>query len=117
MINKQDSSTIPTTKNKLLQDVEIEGTLRFKGSLEFDGRLKGDIQSDGVLIIGKNGVVDGNIKTDTTVIFGLAGGTIETTNRCELKSSGTVKGDISTLLFSMEEGAEFEGSLKTRKNR
>lgn len=117
MTNKPDLSTTPTVTNKLLHDVEIEGTLRFTGSLEFDGKLKGDVQSDGILIIGKNGVVEGDIKTDTTIIFGLAGGSIETIARCELKSSGSVKGDITTSLFSMEEGAEFEGTLKTRKNR
>lgn len=100
-----------TSLNKLAEDVEIEGTLTFNGSLEFDGKLKGDIVSQGSLIIGKKGSVEGDISTDSLVVFGKAGGKIKTSSRCELKSSGTISGDLNASLFSMDEGAQFDGQL------
>ncbi len=40
-------------KNVLANDVVIEGTIKFGNELIFDGKIEGEIQSEGVLVIGK----------------------------------------------------------------
>ena len=46
------STTVSTSKNVLSSDVEVKGHLKFAGELTFDGKLEGEIQTDGVLNLG-----------------------------------------------------------------
>ena len=48
-------------KNTLGSDVEIKGNLKFSGELTFDGKIDGEIQTDGVLNLGDSATVNGNI--------------------------------------------------------
>jgi len=57
-----------SSKNVLNSDVEVKGTLKFSGELTFDGKLEGDINSDGTLQLGDNAVVKGNINAGSVVI-------------------------------------------------
>ena len=97
--------------NKLHHDVEIEGTLTFDGTLEFQGTLKGNVAASGTLIVGEKGRISGNIKTGSLVVFGSIEGNAEVANNCILKSSCGMKGDLTTSVISMEEGASYTGKL------
>src|SRR5260221_47597 len=52
-------STVPTpnSKNVLNSDVEVKGTLKFSGEMTFDGKVDGDINSEGALNLGDNAVI------------------------------------------------------------
>ena len=50
-------------KNVLANDVEIKGTIKFENELIFDGKVEGEILSEGALVIGKNAEVRGEVKT------------------------------------------------------
>jgi cytoskeletal protein CcmA (bactofilin family) len=97
------------TMNKLMNDVQIEGTLRFEHNLEFDGTIKGEIISEGTLVVGKNGKIEGEIKTHSVVVLGSVKGNINVKDRCVLKECSSVEGDVVSSLISIEEGAEFSG--------
>jgi cytoskeletal protein CcmA (bactofilin family) len=99
----------PGTINKLMKDVQIEGTLRFEQNLEFDGSIKGEIVSDGTLVVGKNGKIEGEIKTQSVIVLGSVKGNINVKERCVLKECSSVEGDVVSSLISIEEGAEFSG--------
>ena len=106
----------PSPINKLCADVEIEGTLSFSNTLEFDGNLKGNVVSTGTFIVGKGASVLGGIKTDSAVILGRMSGDIEASNRCVLKSTCQMDGDITSSLISMEDGAKYSGKFTTRRS-
>ena len=44
------------------KDTEIQGDLQFKGTFRVDGRFKGNINSQSILIIGDSGKVEADIK-------------------------------------------------------
>ncbi len=48
--------------NTLAKDVEIKGTIRFAQQLIVEGKLEGEIVSEGALTIGENGYIKGNIQ-------------------------------------------------------
>jgi cytoskeletal protein CcmA (bactofilin family) len=73
------------TKSVLSQDVEITGSLTFKGELSFDGTIKG-------------GHISGSVKGNATV-----------SQRCHLRASARLNGDLNTSRLIMEEGATFIG--------
>jgi len=96
-------------KSVLSQDVEITGSLTFKGELSFDGTIKGGHISGSVLHVGENATVEGNITADEVIISGAVRGNATVSQRCHLRASARLDGDLSTPRLIMEEGATFIG--------
>lgn len=97
------------TKSVLSQDVEITGSLTFKGELSFDGSIKGGHISGSVLNVGEHASVEGNITADEVTISGSVKGNATVSQRCHLRASARLNGDLNTSRLIMEEGATFIG--------
>jgi len=97
------------TRNVLSSDVEIKGTVKFANDLVVDGKIEGEISSDGNLTVGENARIKAEVKTATVVVYGKVHGNITVTDRVELKSSAEVVGDIKAKTLSIEAGAIFVG--------
>ena len=93
-------------------DVEIEGSITFQKELLIDGKIQGQIDSDGMLTIGENANIRGEIKTKSVTVHGNFQGNI-TAERCELKSNCTLQGDVKAARLIIEEGATFIGTSQT----
>ena len=98
-----------TSKNILTSDVELTGTLKFDIEMIFDGKLDGEIISEGTLILGKNAVVKGEVRTKSVTIHGTVNGNVTVQERCELKSNAELLGDLKAMRIIIEEGATFIG--------
>src|SRR6187402_1018060 len=70
---------------------------------------EGEINSDGVLTIGENADIRGEIKTKSITVYGKVQGNITVAERCELKSRCTLQGDLKAARLVIEEGATFVG--------
>lgn len=105
-------ATNPLTGNKniLSSDVEIKGKLRFSNDLIIDGRIEGEVNSEGDLTVGENAQIIGNIKTRSVIVFGKVEGNITVTDRCELKQNAILHGDVAAGKLAIEEGATFMGA-------
>lgn len=97
-------------KNILSSDVEIKGTLKFSNDLIIDGRIEGEVNSEGDLTVGENAHIQGDINTRSVTVFGKIVGNIKVTDRCELKQDAHLEGDVSAGKLAIEEGAVFMGS-------
>src|SRR5438309_8818292 len=96
-------------KDILSSDVEIKGSIKFQKELLIDGKVEGEINSDGVLTIGENADIRGEIKTKSITVYGKVQGNITVGERCELKSRCTLQGDLKAARLVIEEGATFIG--------
>lgn len=103
------------SKNILSSDVEIRGKLRFSNDLIIDGRIEGEVNSEGDLTVGENAQIVGDIKTRSVVVFGKVKGNITVTDRCELKQNAELDGDVIASKLAIEEGAIFLGSSSVGK--
>ena len=76
-----------------------------------DGHYSGpiDINSDGVLTVGENAEIRGEIKTKSITVYGKVHGNITVGERCELKSKCVLQGDLKAARLVIEEGATFIG--------
>jgi cytoskeletal protein CcmA (bactofilin family) len=110
------SSIMSTNKNILSSDVEIKGSLKFSNDLIIDGKIEGEVTSDGSLTVGENALVIGEIRTKSCVLFGRVQGNITVTERAELKSDAVLEGDIVAGTLSIEEGATFMGKSSVGKS-
>jgi cytoskeletal protein CcmA (bactofilin family) len=112
-------STTPSgnSKNSLNSDVEIKGILKFNSELAFDGKLEGDITSDGILNLGDNAVVKGNLKSNSVVLRGKINGNVTAEERIEIKAKTELFGDIRSAKLVIEEGVTFVGKIEVNPNK
>ncbi len=111
------SSLMSPNKNILSSDVEIKGSLKFSNDLIIDGKIEGEVSSDGSLTVGENALVVGEIRTRSVVLFGRVQGNITVSERCELKSNAVLEGDVSAGTLAIEEGATFMGKSTVGSKR
>lgn len=109
-VSSPNPGSLTGNKNILSSDVEIKGKLRFTSELIIDGRIEGEVNSEGDLTVGENARIVGNIKTRSVVVFGNVEGNITVTDRCELKQNATLHGDVTAGKLAIEEGATFMGT-------
>jgi cytoskeletal protein CcmA (bactofilin family) len=110
-----NSFNMTSSKNVLSNDVEIKGSIKFSHDLIIDGKIEGEVVSDGSLTIGENALIKGEVKTRSVIIFGKVEGNITVAERCELKSNAILCGDIAAGTLSIEEGATFMGQSSVGK--
>lgn len=103
------SSSPQATRNVLSSDVEIKGSVKFTNDLVIDGKIEGQISSEGNLTIGENARIKAEISTATIIVYGKVHGNLTATDRIELKASAEVVGDIKAKVLSIEAGAIFVG--------
>lgn len=110
-------STASGSKNVLNADVEIKGNLKFVGELTLDGKLEGEIQTEGVLTLGESAVVTGNINAQSVVVRGKVNGNINAREKIEIKSKAELFGDIRATKLVVEEGVTFVGRTEVNPNK
>ena len=111
------TSPIENSKNSLNSDVELEGTLKFNDELTFDGKLDGDITSEGILNLGDNAVIKGNLNVNSVVLRGKINGTVTAKDRIEIKAKTELFGDIRAAKLVMEEGVTFVGKSEVNPKK
>ncbi|MEM0968283.1 MAG: polymer-forming cytoskeletal protein [Verrucomicrobiota bacterium] len=104
-----------TPTNLLSSDVVIEGTLKAAKDLTIDGQVIGNVVSQGMLVIGENARIEGEVDCRTVAVFGKLEGNMKCSERCELKSTSEINGDVKAGALAMEEGASFTGRSEIGK--
>ena len=88
---------------------EFEGKLTFEGTVRIDGRLKGEVFSDDVLVVGEGAFVEAEIDIGEIIIQGTVVGNIRAKRAIEIHAPGAVKGDLTTPSLQIDKGVVFEG--------
>jgi len=87
----------------------FEGKLTFEGTVRIDGRFKGEVFSDDVLVIGDGAMVEATIDVGEVIIQGTVVGNITAKRSIEIHAPGRVKGDLHTPSLQIDKGVIFEG--------
>jgi cytoskeletal protein CcmA (bactofilin family) len=111
------NSTASTSKNVLTSDVEIKGTLKFAGEMTFEGKLEGEVQSDGTLNLGDSAIVNGNINAQSVIVRGKVNGNIVAKEKIDIKTKAELFGDIRAAKLVIEEGVTFVGKTEVNPNK
>jgi len=94
----------------------IKGEVTGSESLYIDGRVEGSINLSGNRVtIGRNGVVGANINAREIVVLGKVRGNLTASDRVDIRSDGSLTGDVVAARISIEDGAFFKGGIDIRK--
>lgn len=96
--------------NALTSGSKIIGTIIADSDIRIDGSVEGDLQSTGKVVIGEQGKIKGTIQCQNAEIFGKVEGKIDVKQTLSLRSSGNIKGEVSTLTLVVEPNAIFNGT-------
>ena len=89
----------------------VEGKIKVSNSVRIDGEVLGEIHSAGLVIVGKDAAVDGNIFSAEATVAGRVEGGIEASGTVELESKCFFKGDLKAKNLVVHEGAIFLGQV------
>ncbi len=94
----------------------IKGEVTGSESLYIDGRVEGSINLAGNRVtVGRNGVVAANINAREIVVLGKVRGNLVASDRVDIRSEGSLTGDVVAQRISIEDGAFFKGGIDIRK--
>ena len=99
-----------TVVNMIGAGTTINGDVQSKGDIRVDGTLKGSVTTEGKVVLGKEGVIEGDVVCKNADISGILNAKIAVSQLLALKASAKLNGDITTNKLSIEPGAEFTGS-------
>lgn len=88
----------------------FKGIVNFDGTVRIDGRLEGEVYTNGMLIVGESAIIKGLISAGIVLVSGRVNGTINAAQKVQLQKPGILLGDIHSPVIAVEEGAHFHGN-------
>jgi cytoskeletal protein CcmA (bactofilin family) len=109
--------TAPVDQATIGRTLVIKGEITGSEALYIDGRVEGKItMPESRVTIGRNGKVDASITAREVVVMGKVTGNLEVADRVDIRSEGSVTGDVTTSRISVEDGAVLKGGIQVRSN-
>ena len=109
-------------QNNIAAGTRIVGTVEAKGAIRIDGTIIGDVNTPGKVVIGKEGLVEGDLLCECADIEGKFNGNLKISGTLNLRSSAVIEGEAVLDKLSVEPGAVFNancimrGAVKTISN-
>jgi cytoskeletal protein CcmA (bactofilin family) len=109
-------STSTADQATIGKSLVIKGEVTGSESLYIAGRVEGSINLAGNRVtVGRNGVVSANINAREIVVLGKVRGNLTASDRVDIRSDGSLTGDVVAARISIEDGAFFKGGIDIRK--
>ena len=96
--------------NIIRKGTEIKGDVTCVGDIRIDGILNGTLTSEGKVVVGQSGTIEGEVMCKNADISGNIKANIVVKELLQLKASANIAGNINTNKLSIEPGANFTGT-------
>jgi cytoskeletal protein CcmA (bactofilin family) len=93
----------------LSADIEFAGRFSIEKSFLIRGKVSGEVNASGLLVIDEGAVVEANIKAEKVIIFGSVKGNVTASEKVEVAATGRLTGNVSAPDIHMETGHYFSG--------
>jgi|SRR5271157_2990100 len=98
-----------TLNGFLDQGCTIKGDVVFSDLLRIHGQVTGTVGSEGELLVGEGGLVEGEISVGRLAVAGTVRGTVRVTGRLVVHGAGRVLAEVFAPTLVVEEGGVLEG--------
>ncbi|MFT4113538.1 bactofilin family protein [Silvibacterium sp.] len=110
------SSAASSEQATIGKSLVVKGEVTGSESLYIDGKVEGAINLPGNRVtVGRNGQVSANITAREIVVLGKVRGNMTASDRVDIRSEGSLTGDVAAQRISIEDGAFFKGGIDIRK--
>ncbi|RHJ84324.1 polymer-forming cytoskeletal protein [Parabacteroides sp. AM08-6] len=109
-IKLKEENTTGGLHNTLATGTNVKGDIHTETDFRLDGKVEGDVDCNGKIVVGPKGNVTGNIVAANAEILGNVEGSIRVSSKLILKSTAVIKGDISAQSLEIEPNARFNGA-------
>jgi cytoskeletal protein CcmA (bactofilin family) len=115
MFNTKNKTDMQNTVNNgngatlISSGTTLKGDISSSGDLRIDGTVIGNIQSSAKIVIGSNGVVEGDITGNQADIVGKVAGNVRTKELLQLRGESIVTGNLYAGKLQVEPSATFNG--------
>jgi len=97
--------------NRILVGTAIQGDVQTDGDIRVDGTIMGNVKVSGKLVVGQQGIIEGEVACKNASIAGSLKGTLVVAQLLSLSASAHVEGNVQTEKLSVEPGASINGSV------
>jgi cytoskeletal protein CcmA (bactofilin family) len=92
--------------------MKVVGDCDTDGAIRVEGAVQGNIRAGKAVVVGKDGVVDGDIFTQDAVLAGTVKGVVRADSRLEVQATCRVEGEIIASRMQLDEGAMLNGTVQ-----
>lgn len=90
----------------------VVGDCTTDGTIRIEGRVEGSVRAGKAVVIGKEGVVDGDVSTQDAVVSGTVTGTLVAASRLEIQATARIEGEVRAKRMQLDEGAVLNGTVR-----
>ena len=112
-VSKKKSSGSINSATIITTGTEVMGTIKGNDSVHIDGVVKGDVIVNNMVVIGKSGIVDGNIRAQRVMISGQLDGSV-ICDDLEVMQTGKVRNEINASVIILD--GEIEGDIVAERS-
>jgi cytoskeletal protein CcmA (bactofilin family) len=94
--------------------MRVIGDCETEGSIRIEGEVRGAVRAGKAVVIGRDGLVQGDVHTQDAVVSGTVLGSVIAVSRLELQATSRIDGDIQARRLQLEEGAVLNGSVQMK---
>lgn len=109
MIKSNTMNNESPARNIIGNGTVIKGEIESNGDIRIDGKVLGTIKSTGKIVLGQNGIIEGDIYCKQADFSGHVKGKIIVDELTSMKSTSYVEGELTTKQLYIEIGAKFIG--------
>ena len=89
----------------------MKGNLECREDFLVEGKVEGNLSSEGLIVLGKDAVVKGEVSAKESAISGIVVGTVRCSERLEIYESAKIIGTIQAPVVKMAAGAQINARI------
>lgn len=102
-----DTNTI----DRIAEGTILEGIVNSVKSIRIDGTVKGSVKCSGRVVVGKTGIIEGEVDCESADVEGTLNATVEVSGMLEMKATAVINGDLTVGKLNVEPGAAINGKI------
>jgi cytoskeletal protein CcmA (bactofilin family) len=103
------------TETIISASTTVVGAVRTGDSIRVDGRVEGPVRAEGTVIVGPDGIIEGDVTAANVHVAGAVHGQVRAIFRLEIAEDGELYGDVEVARLAIQDGAVFRGLVVMRE--
>lgn len=105
------ADAMPFLRPSLGSDTSVTGKLSFAAPTRIDGKLKGEVRANDLLLIGEQGSVEGTVNAKALILEGTVRGDVVGTEWVQVHASGRLVGSVAAHRIEIAHGAKVQARM------